>query len=283
MEYKESVLLTGASGFIGRKLYLELSKRYNVKVYNRNNPEYPDDIKAVIHLAGIAHAKSSIYNKDDYFNANFKLTKDLCDYYSNSTRSNLTFVFLSTSKVYGDSGIFQETDICEPSSYYAQSKLAAENYLIQKKEFFRLIIIRPALVVGINPKGNLKTLLNLMRYLPIIPIFEGGGKRSYCKLSSLCNFIFETIEKKSISGVFNISENRKLSFSDLQVGLINNFYSKKVKLKISKRTTNILLSFLKILGITVNEKFEEFIVCNSKIKTVSSFDFDSDIFEKQTL
>jgi nucleoside-diphosphate-sugar epimerase len=91
--------VTGFSGFVGRNLtqYLNdfklssLSLRYQKsQIINLQNTD------AVVHLAGKAHDLKKVSQPQDYYEANFELTKQLYDAFIKSEAKK--FIFISSVK-----------------------------------------------------------------------------------------------------------------------------------------------------------------------------------------
>ena len=78
------VAITGASGFVGTNLQAYLNSSNEVlPISARYNSNKTFDIigNALIHLAGKAHALKKVSNPQEYYEANFELTKQLFDAY----------------------------------------------------------------------------------------------------------------------------------------------------------------------------------------------------------
>jgi nucleoside-diphosphate-sugar epimerase len=164
-----SVLITGATGFIGSALCSRLASDNKViGVYHEKKPANPanvaweqtdlTDVSAVtaicekyspdvvIHCAGIAHQKVGAVDSSTYMRVNSESTENLARAASKSNPA-VWFIFLSSISVYGEGpGItsrkgakvqkrknyngISENGKCQPSSDYARSKLDAERRLI---------------------------------------------------------------------------------------------------------------------------------------------------------
>jgi nucleoside-diphosphate-sugar epimerase len=76
------LIITGATGFVGIKL-IEYLKKYDIKKislrYQQNQIINLGHSNAIIHLSGKAHDLKKVSQPQDYYDANFELTKQLYD------------------------------------------------------------------------------------------------------------------------------------------------------------------------------------------------------------
>ncbi|MGB7184139.1 MAG: NAD-dependent epimerase/dehydratase family protein, partial [Burkholderiaceae bacterium] len=104
------------------------------------------------------------------------------------------FVFVSTIAVMGlpnnDQPLTPEMKPA-PVSAYGQSKWAAEQALVNlmRNSGTRLTVIRPPLVYGPNPKGNLKQLIRLINSGLPMPWASVRNQRSMIGLSNLVHLL----------------------------------------------------------------------------------------------
>ena len=80
-------------------------------------------------------------------------------------------IHISSTKVYGETGVFNEKSKPNPKNLYAISKLDAEKSIISvlKKTNVNISIIRPPVIYGKNHKGNFKLLTFALKLnLPLI-------------------------------------------------------------------------------------------------------------------
>ena len=140
------------------------------------------------------------------------------------------FIFMSTIAVYGvEAGVMSENTNCSPITDYGKSKLKAEQEL-QKLEDdnFIVSIIRPPIVNGYDAPGNMKSLINLVQKVPVLPFKNTQNKRSMIYIGNLCFFIDAIIEKR-ISGVFLVADEGAVSTTEL-IELIARALGKRVYL-----------------------------------------------------
>jgi UDP-glucose 4-epimerase len=84
----------------------------------------------IVHSAALKSAPESLSNSEEYFEVNFRCTKELLKV--SSSQNVKKFIFSSSAAVYGDldsKEFVLETDETNPISPYGESKLMAENAL----------------------------------------------------------------------------------------------------------------------------------------------------------
>lgn len=240
------ILITGASGFIGKSLLKNLLNRgFDVIAPVRNMEMIPDhdqltkikivnledninwktmlvDVDVVIHLASRVHIMND--NADDSLAAYRKMNVDVTiNLAGNALSAGIKkFIFLSSIKVNGEvtrQGMpFRHSEVPHPKDAYAISKYEAELALFElvKNTHMGLIIIRPPLVYGPGVKANflkILTLLNKGMYLPFASI---KNKRSLIYLDNLVDLIIiSALKPVSGSHIFLASDGHDLSTSEL--------------------------------------------------------------------
>ena len=240
-----NILLTGATGLIGRALYpLLREKGYRVKCalrkkndgkiireedvfYYENLDENTDwslalnNIDAVIHLAARVPVESkedgNSYNK--FFQVNFKGTKRLAQ---QAAQKNIgRFIFISTIGILGTSDLkipLTEKSKENPNNNYAISKQMAEHALISigNQTDMEVVILRPPLVYGPYVKANFLKLLDCVyRGIPL-PFAGVKNQRNFIALENVTQAISVCVaHKKAVNGIFNISDEEYISTRDL--------------------------------------------------------------------
>lgn len=172
-----SVLVTGASGFIGRAVcrtllaaghsvvgltghgaapHGALPLRFDLTRADDFDPACPE-VDGMIHLAGLAHVPAHTVARETIWRINVDATRTLAQ---TAARRGMRFVYLSSAKVLGESGEWGDDAPPAPVDLYAQSKLAAEE-AIRAIPGLDYTILRPPLVYGPHVKGNFLRLLKL--------------------------------------------------------------------------------------------------------------------------
>ena len=131
------ILITGASGFVGKNLNLYLSKQDQYRLHTLSlrgnwNWHIEDNITCFIHLAGKAHDLKNVSQPEEYYQVNFELTKQLYDAFLKSEAKK--FIFISTVKAVADHLDEPLTEDHEPNpqTHYGKSKLMVEETYLEK-------------------------------------------------------------------------------------------------------------------------------------------------------
>ena len=169
------VLITGATGFIGRHLIEELTPRHCVYALARRGAQRPgpagvqwiehdlsDDlpdtlpsaVDAVIHLAQSQAYRDFPEGAPDVFAVNVASTFALLDYAQRA--SARSFVLASTGGIYdyGPTPIDEDAALA-PSSHYFRSKYAAELLMESYADLMATIALRFCFVYGPGQRGML--------------------------------------------------------------------------------------------------------------------------------
>ena len=248
------ILVSGVSGFVGQRFLSWAKDKYIVDTVSLRTTAISDIdwevYDVVLHLAGKAHQMQKI-DEQIYFNVNFHLTKDLAT--KAKKQGVKQFIFISTTKVYGDSiqdRLLNEQSPCIPTDAYGESKLKAEQALLTLEDSnFIVSIIRPPLIYGMGVKGNMLRLLELSNKRYPLPFKAINNKRSMVYIDNLIALIHHTItlaasglfiagDKSPISTSYLIehiyrSQNKKLNWFKVPPGM--RFILKKIRPSIYQR------------------------------------------------
>jgi nucleoside-diphosphate-sugar epimerase len=177
---------------------------------------------AVVHCAGRAHRMDDdpATTLSRYRSTNVVGTEHLVKSMIKSYFRRI--VFLSSIKAVGESGrlsgALHPRDEPQPEDAYGQSKLEAE--LLLKNYWGRQMIdptiLRPVLVHGPSPGGNLERLLMAISSGTWLPFLWIHNQRSLVGVQNLCDAILEVIgSSKSIGNTYHVADEGTISTCDL--------------------------------------------------------------------
>lgn len=267
---KRSILVTGASGFVGSRFLEVADDRYNINVVSLQSSKIEElnfeGVDTVLHLAGIAHRMERTEDKL-YFDINYELTKKLALKAKNGGVKQ--FLFMSTIKVYGDGYDYLTLETpCLPNDAYGKSKLLAEEYLSEiNAESFKVAIIRPPLIYGPGVKGNMAKLIRLVETKRFIPLGGIDNQRSMVSIDNLIHLIFLMIEKES-TGIYLIQDDMPISTSQLLGEIIESKKSKAELIRIPKLVEWIIRLIKPEMHIRI---FGSLVVEDSKTKKLLNY------------
>ncbi len=237
------VLVTGATGFLGRALYKQLRQQlYIVKTTGRiakvpfdsvdyrvtsidhqtNWSSILDGIDTVLHLAARAHVmREQLTNSlDAYRETNVGGTLNLARQAAQAGVKR--FIFISSIKVNGEhtpiGKAFTAFDVPNPQDPYGISKYEAEQGLLELAEEtdMEVVIIRPPLVYGPGVKGNFASMMKWVQTGWPLPLGAVKNRRSLVSLDNLISLIMSCIDHPAAANqVFLASDGEDLSTSDL--------------------------------------------------------------------
>ncbi|HZT54347.1 MAG TPA: NAD(P)-dependent oxidoreductase, partial [Gaiellaceae bacterium] len=189
------ILVTGAGGFIGRRLIERLEGEHEVHPVVRRAPDdrrpwivqdlaqpldarrLPSRIDAVIHLAQSRRYREFPSGAADMFAINVESTFRLLEYARHA--GTQIFVYASTGGIYGYSyEALVETAPANPLNFYLTSKHIAESLVANYQAFFHTVVFRFFFVYGPGQEGMLvPTLLEKVRKGDQISIAGRPGQR----------------------------------------------------------------------------------------------------------
>ena len=237
----KNVLITGANSFVGSsvKRYLEtFPDKYTVSAVGMKNGEWRNlsfsAFDSVYHVAGLAHADVGKVS-DDIKKKYYAINTDLAIEVAKKAKAEgvKQFIFMSSSIVYGDSApigkqkVISSETACSPSNFYGDSKVKAEEGLLQLEDkCFKVVILRCPMVYGKGGKGNFPVLEKIAQKTPIFPRVK--NERSMLYIGNLAEFVRLMIENEE-SGIFWPC-NKELSNTSELVRMIAECHGKNVVL-----------------------------------------------------
>lgn len=291
------ILITGINGFVGSNLVKSLKTKDEIygldiiapeklgvrKTYSwddLSNGSLPE-VDAIIHLAGKAHDTRNQAMADVYFQVNTELTKKIYDYFLKSSAKK--FIFFSSVKAAADrvEGDFVDENVePKPVGPYGESKIAAERYIISRRQEYKetgkqaekqTYILRPCMIHGPGNKGNLNLLYGVVKKGIPWPLGAFENKRTFTSIDNLCYIINGLLTKNVESGIYNINDDEAISTNEL-VEIICEAMGKKAH--IWRIPRGLMEEFAKIGGLLhlplnperLQKLTENYVSSNAKIK-----------------
>lgn len=237
------LLITGASGFVGRSLCVEAIRRgLCVRGAVRSRHQLPagvapaivgpidgktdwtdalKDVDVVIHLAARVHVMRETAGDPlaEFLEVNLYGTENLA---RQAVRAGVKrFIYISSIKVNGESTEahpFSETDNPNPQDPYAISKWQAEQALqrIAQETGLEVVIVRPPLVYGPEVKGNFARMLKVLAKGIPLPLASVRNLRSLIYVENLVDALITCATHPAAAGqTYLVSDGEDISTPDL--------------------------------------------------------------------
>ncbi|MBT4531452.1 sugar nucleotide-binding protein [archaeon] len=172
---KENILVTGASGFLGKKIFDKMSKEHNIYGTYSSNKKSGEFIKVditdrtslkntikkvnpkiIIHTAAICNADFCEENREIAHEVNVNGTQNIIDI---CKEQKIKLIFLSSDYIYeGEREFYEESSLACPVNYYGETKLLCEKMI--KNQLKDFIILRPTILYGFNGPEDKTTYVN---------------------------------------------------------------------------------------------------------------------------
>ena len=299
-----NILITGIHGFVGSNLVVALKERHILYGLDIVAPEKEGVVKtfawediestsfpmqrlpqfdAIIHLAGKAHDTKNQSVAQVYFDINTGLTQKIFDFFLESTARK--FIFFSSVKAAADSvvgDVLREDVIPTPIGPYGESKIAAENYILDKlknkngklklhDDKKQVYILRPCMIHGPGNKGNLNLLYNVVKKGIPWPLGDFENKRSFTSIDNLCYVVEGLLTKNVASGIYHMGDDETLSTNEL-IALMCEAMGKTPHIwKMNRKMMESCAGLGTLLHLPLNTErlrklTENYVVSNEKIK-----------------
>jgi UDP-glucose 4-epimerase len=269
MKVRPVVLVTGASGFVGRHLAPVLTRegwtvRRAVRRPSGSNDEVVigsigpatdwtaalSGVDAVVHLAARVHHPHEEHAVELYRDVNTEGTLHLAR--SAAEAGARQFIFVSTVLVHGRSNDgrapFSENDVLTPRGLYGISKAAAEAGLkaLAQDGDMRITVIRPPLVYGAEAKGNFALLAKAVRRGIPLPFAAIRNHRAFVSVENLSSFILQRLSLADQNfDVFLVADQEQVSTPEFVERLAK---AAGTEPRLFSMPTSLLAALLKIGG-----------------------------------
>lgn len=248
----DDILITGATGFVGRNLVpallrdgrtLVLAVRDTENVVEAwrhdqririvatgpiesatNLPETLAGVSTVVHLAGLAHVRHSETNDDPFVAANANATERLAQ--AAAECGVASFIHMSSVFAVTDNAspvtIHDETDFM-PSTSYGRSKRMAEKHVLALAAAGMFgISLRPTLIIGVDAGGNWRALQRLAASGLPLPFASVRNRRSLVAVDSVVKVIAHLCARHwphESSGSYNLADRGAISLPQIVTNL----------------------------------------------------------------
>ncbi len=226
------ILLTGASGFVGRQAAIALGRCGAVTRMARRaaadvdwacdlacdvpEPAQLEGFDCVVHLAAHAHTAEprDAAGRDAVIAVNHRAVETLA---CNAASAGVSrFVFLSSSKVLGDvsSQPIPEHATPAPVGVYAQAKAHAEAALTElaSRTEMNISIVRAPLVYGPGVRANFLALMRLADGRLPLPLGGAAAPRSFVSVGNLAAFL--ALVSRQGEGVYHVTDGQSVTVGE---------------------------------------------------------------------
>jgi nucleoside-diphosphate-sugar epimerase len=231
-----NVLITGATGFIGKHLTAALSEIHSVRCLVRKTSDVKelrdlnvdlvygdlleknslapalDKIDLVYHLAGEVYSRK----KEDYYRGNVLATQNLLEACEGKGAKRI--IFLSSIGVYKPAPqetLLTEESECLPITWYGRTKLNAEGLI--KKCKIPWVIVRAPIIYGPHqPSVVNRIFLDAFNKRKIYVVGKGENPRSLCFIGNLVDGLLLLASKPDTNGkTYILSDNSPYTFDEI--------------------------------------------------------------------
>jgi len=231
-----NILLTGASGFLGQHILVELSPRHTVTTLGRTlaserhircdlareEPQLaPLGVDCVIHVAGKAHSNPRTEaERNEYEQLNVLGTHRLLSALDRLTTLPESLVYISSVLVYGCTAgwLLDEQTPSNATDTYGKSKAQAEELVRawSEQNGVRLAILRLPLVAARQPTGNLAALARAIQRGYYVRLGDGSARRSMVRADDVAAML---LQAAAVGGTYNLTDGYHPAVRELEDGL----------------------------------------------------------------
>jgi GlcNAc-P-P-Und epimerase len=270
---KSSVLITGASGFLGKYIFDQFDNgSWDIVSIGRHSvlgnhvhlscdlasqvPTIPDSYyEKVVHVAGKAHVFPKTKEEiESFYKVNVQGTKNLLAALDRISKKPSTIVFISSVAVYGRAygKMLTEETTLDAETPYGKTKLEGEelvkNWAIKNKVDY--LLLRLPLIVGINPPGNLGVLKNAILKGHYLRMKGNFSQKSIVAAPDVADLIYNIHHK---SGVYNLTDGRNPTFHEIELA-IQKRLGRKIRISIPLQLVKILAKIGDLLSFIIGKQ-----------------------------
>lgn len=211
---KKRLLIIGRNSFLGKSLYFGLKKKINTRLlsYEKFLKLEDKELKKINYICNCAinpkYAKLKYKKKNDI---DLKIINKIINL-------DISFIFLSTRKVYLNKANIKETEKTNPKCNYSKNKLITEK-AIYKLIKNKALILRISNILGLKKKNLRKTHIsfidNYIKYLSSNKkIYYTNDFKDFITIRQFIE-IFLAVINNNLNGTYNISLNKKIYTNEI--------------------------------------------------------------------
>jgi nucleoside-diphosphate-sugar epimerase len=231
------ILVTGATGFIGKALVSSLAKQGYAVLAAARDPGHilaPSDVERVaipdlvgsldwsplldgishvVHLAGIAHAPGALPD-DVYMQINAEAVGTLAQQAKGKIERLILMSSVRAQVGLSSEGTITEADTPEPTDAYGRTKLEAERLLAESGVGYT--VLRPAVVYGKGVKGNIAALATIAKTPMPLPFGGLENERSLLALENLCSAVAHVLDiPQAQNEIFLVADAKPITVAEM--------------------------------------------------------------------
>jgi dTDP-4-dehydrorhamnose reductase len=232
---KKKLLIIGRNSFLGKSLYFGLKKKINTRLlsYEKFLKLEDKELKKINYICNCAinpkYVKLKYKKKNDI---DLKIINKIINL-------DISFIFLSTRKVYLNKANIKETEKTNPKCNYSKNKLITEK-AIYKLIKNKALILRISNILGLKKKNLRRTHIsfidNYIKYLSSNKkIYYTNDFKDFITIRQFIEIFLAVINNK-LNGTYNISLNKKIYTNEI-LNWLNYKNINKGKFFIKKNST----------------------------------------------
>lgn len=247
------ILITGASGFIGKKLIASIKNSKIVAINHKNNQKFDSSIVVenisitdkkiikkiekhnpdiIIHLASLTGVAKCEKNHKKAFDTNVYGTFNVIQ---GCLKTKTKLIFLSSREVYGESNYKKtENSRLSPKNIYGFTKLCAEQIISSHgKMGLDYVILRPTQVYSSDATDGIINLIKSAVKKNKVIIFGGGQHVNLLHVDDLVRIIINIVNNWPKSKIFNVGIKETCTIEEV-VKIISKILKKEIVIEYKK-------------------------------------------------